>query len=119
VAPLVPFLPQGETYRVVLIHRDIDEVVASQASMLKRLERQGSSLDAAKLKPLLEQQLARAVALCQAHQVPVLVVEHRQALRDPAAVAVQLVEFLGQPLDQAAMAAAVDSAPHRKRACVK
>ena len=41
--------------------RDLDEVVASQSSMLQRLDRQGSSLDQQQLKPLLQQQLSRAV----------------------------------------------------------
>jgi hypothetical protein len=114
VAPLVPFMPQGEPYRVILMNRDLDEVVASQASMLKRLDRQGSSLDAAQLKPLLQQQLARAAALCQAHQVPVLVVEHREAIENPAAVAQRVAEFLGLPLDRKAMAAVVDPTLHRE-----
>ncbi len=41
----------------------------------------------APLIPFLQQQLARAAALCQAHQVPVLVVEHREAIENHAVVA--------------------------------
>lgn len=118
VAPLVPFLPQGEPYRVILMNRDLDEVVASQTSMLQRLERQGSSLDAEQLKPLLQQQLARAAALCQAHQVPLLAVQHRDVLKDPSGVAAQLADFLGLTVDTTAMAAVVDPSLHRERAYV-
>jgi len=39
VLPLVPFLPMGETYRLLLLQRDLRAVVSSQARMLSRLGR--------------------------------------------------------------------------------
>jgi hypothetical protein len=44
VAHLLPCLPAGEEYRIVFMHRDLHEVVASQRAMLARLARAGARL---------------------------------------------------------------------------
>jgi hypothetical protein len=38
-------LPAGEEYRIVFMHRDVNEVVASQRAMLARLARAGARLN--------------------------------------------------------------------------
>src|SRR5438067_7880099 len=40
VAHLLPYLPAGEEYRIVFMHRALEEVTASQSAMLKRLGRE-------------------------------------------------------------------------------
>lgn len=115
VAPLVPSLPQGEHYRVVFMERELDEILSSQAAMLTRLKREGAKLDTARLKGLLQQQVQRAMRLCAAHGIPLLVVPHRDAIERPGAVAARLSEFFGRDLNQEAMVAAVDRSLHRER----
>ncbi|MEM9410404.1 MAG: alkaline phosphatase family protein, partial [Planctomycetota bacterium] len=44
VAPLISYLPQKFNYRVILMIRDIGEVVESQEKMLQRLQRSGGDL---------------------------------------------------------------------------
>ena len=44
VAHLLPQLPPGEEYRVIFLHRDLREVVASQRAMLERLGESGAQL---------------------------------------------------------------------------
>ncbi len=115
VTPLLPALAQHCDYRVILMERDLDEILASQDRMLERLAREGADLDRERLKQALAQQTARARALLDAHAVPHLTLSHRETLADPAAAAARMAEFLGLDLDTAAMAASVDPALWRER----
>ncbi|MFM2094904.1 MAG: hypothetical protein RIS70_2028, partial [Planctomycetota bacterium] len=115
VAPLVPALPQGEQYRVILMDRDVDEVLDSQGHMLERLETQGPEFDRERMKQLFQQQVQRAITLCKAHRVPILVISHSRALAHPAETAKEVAEFLNAPLDQPAMSQVIDRSLHRER----
>ena len=117
VVPLVRFLPADPRrhFQVLLLERDLDEVVASQAVML---EHRGlpPALPPARLKPALARLWEDSRQLL-AHRpnVSLRIVNHRQLLADPASAAAQLAEFLHLPLDVAAMAGVVDSALYRQR----
>jgi hypothetical protein len=118
VVPLVRFLPADPRrhFQVLLLERDLDEVVASQAVMLERRGLQ-PALPPARLKPALARQWEDSRQLL-AHRpnVNLRIVNHRQLQADPASTAAQLAEFLHLPLDIAAMAGVVDSALYRQRA---
>ncbi len=116
VAPLVPFLPQATPYRVILVERDLDEILASQTRMLERLERQGANLDATRLRQVFSQQLRTAKRVLEAHAVPVLVLRYADILANPARAAANLAEFLEMDLDRAAIERAVDAQLYRERA---
>lgn len=119
VANLLPKLPAGPRYRVVVLDRDVGHVLRSQTAMLARLGR-----------PAADEGLIRAVfeghyraALRWAERTPgaeALVVAHADAIADPAATAGAIADFLDpglpSPLDRAAMAATVDPMLHRERA---
>jgi hypothetical protein len=64
VSPLLPYLPQRVPYRVVVMDRDLDEIVASQTRMLKRDQQQGGKLTDAQLKAFLHQTAIDLVAIC-------------------------------------------------------
>jgi tetratricopeptide (TPR) repeat protein len=114
IAPLLPSLPGGVVYRVILMNRDIREVLASQRAMLHR---RGMPVTAS------DEQLARAYAghleaarrWCAAAGVPLVMVEHRECLTVPHEVVGRVVGFLGMPLDRDAMAAVVEAALWRQR----
>ncbi len=44
VSPLIPYLPQGVKYKVVIMERNLDEIVDSQQMMLKRLDTTGGEI---------------------------------------------------------------------------
>ena len=115
VAPLVPMLPQGMSYRVVFMERDLDEIVASQRTMLDRLGEEGSRLAQEHLVRALSRQVAQAKKLLQGHRIPVLTVAYAEVIRDPAAVARCVAEFLPGDLDVALMAQVVDPTLYRQR----
>ena len=115
VVPLVLQLPSGFSYRVVLMERDLDELVASQAAMLAR-KGVPLGLPAAKLKAIFQAQFEQArTALTAKPDCRVLTVSHAEILRDPGTTATQVTAFLERPLDVRAMAAVLDPSLYRQR----
>ncbi len=113
--PLVRWLPPGEAYWLIIIERDVRQVIASQRRMLDRLGRGGAVLS----EPALAAEYARQRE--QVRQwvdsrtdVAVLSVRYDQVLADPRRVAAQVAEFVGRPFDVAAAAAAVDPSLQRQ-----
>jgi hypothetical protein len=115
VHALVPELPEGFAYRVLLVRRSFAEVVASQDAMLARLGERAPALEPTRLHAVFEAQLEDVVAWARARGAPLLEVSHASLLSDPAAACAAIAEFLGGGLDEAAMAAAVDPALYRQR----
>ena len=114
VAHLLRFLPPGEQYRVIFMHRDLDEVIASQQVMLQRLNRKGGVLTRDRLHSAYTGQLVQVQTLLRRRaDIAVLSVTYSDALTDPSATAARLSRFLGPPFDAASAAAALD--PTRRR----
>jgi predicted AlkP superfamily phosphohydrolase/phosphomutase/Flp pilus assembly protein TadD len=115
VAHLLPYLPEGEQYRLIFMHRDMREVVASQKAMLERLGRKGGGLADARLMRAYTQQLVRVQTwLRRRAEIPVLAVNYAEALAEPAATAAKLARFLGEPFDAPAAAAAIEPSLRRQ-----
>ncbi|MBW2421589.1 MAG: sulfotransferase family protein [Deltaproteobacteria bacterium] len=129
VLGLLAHLPRDYAYRVILVERDLGEVMASQRKMLAR---QGSGGDPtaapneideeeeALLRGLFDEQLREiARGLREMPGVELLRVEHRELVARPGQVAEALNDFLcaglGADLDVAAMAACVDPTLYRQR----
>ena len=116
VLPLVPFLPDSETYRLIVIQRALHAVVAAQEKMLSRLER------AARAAPLTAEELTREYCaqerlvanwLETRQGIAVLALNYDSVLSDPQGTAAAVAAFLGGPFDVTAAAHAV--APELKR----
>jgi len=117
VAHLLRFLPQGEHYRVILMHRDLDEVIASQKAMLARLKRKGGALNDDRLRTVYTSQLVQVqTQLRHRPDIAVLPIDYAAALADPAATAARVQAFLGEPFDVAAASAVIDPKLRRQRA---
>lgn len=102
-------------YRIVFMERPLDEVLASQQTML--LRGGAKPADAALLRKAFETQLSQLDAwIATQPLLTVLRMPYHRVLREPAAVAQALDGFLGGGLDRAAMADAVDPSLHRERA---
>jgi hypothetical protein len=116
VAQLLPYLPSGQEYRIVFMHRDLNEVIASQRAMLGRLDRAGARLSESDLARAYTRQLVQVQTWLQLRpEIPVLPISYEGVLRDPAGAAERLAAFLGQPFDEGAAAMAVDSSVRRQR----
>ena len=117
VLGLLHHLPMEHRYRLILMRRNLAEVLASQRAMLLRLgdlsprpdqdERLGRVYAAQ-----LEEVEAWALARCN---LRLLRVEHDQLLRDASSVARSVNAFCLEDLDVKAMARCVDPSLYRQR----
>ena len=115
VAPLLPRLPDKERYAIVMMHRDLGEVVASQREMLKRLGRKGAALCDDELTAALRREMARVQRwIARRDNVRVLDIQYATVLADPEAAAGRIAAFLNRSLDLPAMADAVKPALRRQ-----
>jgi predicted AlkP superfamily phosphohydrolase/phosphomutase/Flp pilus assembly protein TadD len=109
VAHLLPYLPKNEQYRVIFLHRNPMEVVASQRAMLDRLGRKGGRLSDQRLIRTFIEQLVRVQAWLQKRpDIAVLAVQYADAVRDPAATAARVARFVGPPFNESAAQAGIE-----------
>lgn len=111
---LLPALPEGFDYRLLLLRRDLREVVASQQAMLG--PEPAATPGPERLAEIFRQQLDELESWAEARaRVEWQRVEHAELLAQPQRAAERVARFLGGGLDVAAMAATVDPALHRQR----
>ena len=119
ISALLEHLPADNNYRVILMRRDLDEVLASQRAMLvRRGEAAGAEHDST-LKTAYDSHLRRVRQLLQSGPCfNVLEVDYSEIIADPAAATARVNAFVGGGLDTARMATAVDPMLYRNRAAV-
>ena len=113
---LLPELPIEDplAYRVIFMRRPIDEILASQRTMLDRHGKPG--VNDAVLKQAYESQLRLAEQWITNHpSVRALNIEYHNVIRRPGEVSAEVSSFLGLALNVEAMAAAVDPKLHHQR----
>jgi hypothetical protein len=119
VSALLRNLPSGHSYHLILMSRALEEVVASQAEMIKQLGAAGPSLNGAAMMATFEMHLKQvAVWLDSQKNIAVCRVQHGSLLKAPREEAMRVQEFLVLPLEVEAMASQVDVSLHRQRATV-
>jgi hypothetical protein len=119
ISSLLEHLPADNNYRVILMHRDLDEVLASQRAMLARRGDAAGAEHDATLKTAYEVHLRRVRHLLQSGSYfTMLDVGYADVIADPAAAAARVDAFVGGGLDLNRMATAVDPALYRNRALI-
>ncbi len=110
-------LPTDMEYQVIFMVRDLDEVVASQSSMLERLGRQGAPVTDIELKRVFTKHLSDVKEWLARHDTfRVIYVNHHEVIESPEAEAAKINDFLGGSLDVDKMIACVDARLYRERA---
>ncbi len=109
-------LPLAYRYRAIFLRRELNEVLASQAAMLRRRGKGAADADDATMKRLFEDDL-REINTWLAGQTSfsVLDVDYAAVLASPLDQAARVAAFLGGNLDIEAMAGTVDPALYRRR----
>jgi len=117
VSPLLQHLPSGHEYRIVLMRRNIGEVLASQREMLARrgepVDQYGDSI----MEELYQKHLTEIGNwLANQPNLKVLYLHYNQILDRPAPPIAQVAQFL-QPhiLDTARMLSVIESSLYRQR----
>jgi hypothetical protein len=113
---LLRFLPQDVNYRVVLLQRDISEILASQTKMLAA-RGEASDIDDDRMRELFAGHVAQTYRLLQDRACfEFLEVSYRTAVDHPEEVAGRVSAFLEEDLDIHAMATIVNPELYRNRA---
>jgi len=112
---LLKSLPPDHNYKVVLMQRNLREIVASQNKMLARLGKPNDLPDEAAVQ-LLAGQAKDASFFLKRPQFEVLELNYVETLAGARVQAVRMAKFLGQPLDVEKMASVVDAQLYRNRA---
>ena len=115
ISYLLPHLPETLNYKILFMHRDLDEIIASQNKMLvHRGEPQESSDE--RMRELFEDHSWKAERLIARRSCfDVLEVLHREMINDPGEQANRINRFLDSGLDVVKMAAIVDERLYRNR----
>ncbi len=117
ISQLLTWLPETCDYRVVFMHRDLGEVLASQQAMLVRRGEPAGDGDEARMRELYTAHLDQVQRFLAGRSCfRPLHVQYSEAVAHPAAAAAQVAALVGRSLDQAAMARAVDGSLYRNRA---
>ena len=112
---LLKSLPADHNYQVILMHRNLREIVASQNKMLSRLGKPNDLPDEMAVQ-LLASQVKDAAFFLQRPQFEVLELQYSDTLANPRPQAERIASFLGGSLDVSKMAAVVDQELYRNRA---
>jgi hypothetical protein len=114
ISQLLVELPATETYRIVIMQRDVNEVLASQEAMIAR--RGGRAYSSAALSDAFIVHLNKLkLWLAEQDNISTLYVDYASTIAAPLAAAEQVNKFLGGHLNGLAMAAQVDPMLYRHR----
>ncbi|MFI5394381.1 MAG: sulfotransferase family protein [Candidatus Binatia bacterium] len=114
VSPLLRYLPAGYRYRIVFVHRAINEVLDSQRQML--LQRGQSPNGDVDMAAVFQRHVNRVKAwLSEQQNMEVLSLSYDAVLRNALEESRRLNAFFAHRLDEQAMAAVVDQQLHRQR----
>lgn len=114
VSQLLYDLPAAESYRIVFMERDLEEVLASQEKMLARLQKPAAPRDQIRRAFALHLEGLRAW-LRQQPNMAVLNVNYNELLESPQPLAERVNEFLGREGEVARMIAAIDPSLYRNK----
>ncbi len=114
---LLQHLPASHHYKIVFVRRSLEEVLASQRTMLERRGESGGDASDEEMARMFAAHLSKVERQLAARKnCEVLYVEHRAAVTQPAAVAARVNVFLGGGLDVEKMSGVVDDQLYRNRA---
>jgi hypothetical protein len=103
-------------FRIVLMRRPMEEILASQRAMLARQGRAGAALPDAQLGALFADQMERVERLLAGRpEFRICTVHYPALVANPETETARVNLFLGGKLDEAAMARAVEPALYRER----
>ena len=115
ISQLLYDLPPDRRYKVVFMRRKLDEVLASQKTMLERRDEDNQSTDD-EMKSMFASHVAEVEAwLKAADHMDVLYVSYNRLVSEPAPQLARLNDFIGGKLDVARMREVVEPALYRQR----
>lgn len=116
ISSLLASVEPAFEYRIVLMCRPLNEVIASQNEMIARRGEKGASISEAGLMRALDALVKQVNSWLKSRpDMSVQAIQYHNLLNEPPGQAEQIQRFIGVPLDVAAMARAVDPQLYRHR----
>ncbi len=116
ISQLLDRLPLHKPYKIVFVHRKMDEILASQRAMLARRGQPSDRISDAEMAEAFDRHLNAVQQWLTEHpQMEVLYVNYSAVLCDPLATSHEVKTFLARPLDVRQMASVVDESLYRQR----
>jgi hypothetical protein len=113
---LLPHLPPSEEYRVVMVERDMEEVIDSQRAMLERSAADGAALSRDELIAGYRRQLGELERwMVEQPNFSYATVSYNQLLHNPQPQLARVMELLARPLDTQMMATVINPALYRQQ----
>jgi hypothetical protein len=117
ISMLLTDLPEGYTYRVLFMRREMAEILASQRKMLVRRGEDPNKVSDDEMTMLYEKHLTSVYAWMNAHpNLKHMDIPYNEMLQDPTRLVPTVNKFLGGTLDTAQMMTVVDPKLYRQRA---
>jgi hypothetical protein len=115
ISHLLEDLPDDNSYRVILMRRDFDEIIASQNKMLDRRGEENPVEDEAAKESYIRHLVDVRFMVRKRPNFEMLEIHYTQALEAPQTFVTDVNEFLGGDLDTDAMMTVVDPDLYRNR----
>ncbi len=117
VSNLLQYLSADQTYKVIFMERNLQEIVASQNRMLENRGKPAAPEDDAAMTANFTRHLGQVKTwLRQQDHIDVLYLRYADVVAEPEAAVKRIQTFLGQPLHIEAMLAEVHQQLYRNRA---
>lgn len=117
IATLLEHLPHEYTYKVIFMHRRMEEILASQRKMLIRRGESPDRVDDETMAKAFQRHVEKVQAWLRGQSnIAVLNVDYSQLVSDPWLYLDPISDFLGTDLKVEKMASVVDPSLHRNRA---
>ena len=114
---LLPHLPPSHEYRVILMRRNMNEILASQRKMLNRHGRRGADLNDARLAQVYTDQLNGIITwMTQQPNFKTLEVDYARLVSAPPEQAGVVNRFIGGELAESSMVSTIDVTLYRNQA---
>ena len=115
ISHLLETLPDENFYRVILVRRDFDEIIASQNKMLERRGEENQAADSTVKEAYIRHLVDIRYMVRRRPNFEMIGVQFVQAMEAPRIFATDVNKFLGGNLDVESMMAVVDLELYRNR----
>ncbi len=116
ISHLLPLLPAKYTYKIIVMVRDLTEVVQSQHKMLVRLGKKKEDTYPARLEMNFKNQILKADDWLKSnYNAAYLYINYKEVIENPGKAAKKVQQFLGMKLDVKKMEAVVDKSLYREK----
>ena len=115
ILQLLNFLPRQESYRLIVMQRDLDEIIQSQTKMFEREGKDSHSYVDRLKKTYAKQVRLSEQSLTKLQNCEACVVNYAEAVKNPLQTARRVNRFLDNSLNEEAMAAVVKENLYRER----